>query len=65
MKEKEKQTNTYKKSEIYYLVLTGIFMALTIVAKLIFHFIPIANGYGIEFHLIIYVYGMILIKNRK
>lgn len=63
MNEQDKQK--YKKSNIYYLVLTGIFMAITIVMKLIFHFIPIANGYGIEFHLIGYVYGMMLINNRK
>jgi hypothetical protein len=64
MKKKEK-TDIYKRSEIYYLVLTGIFMAITIVMKLIFHFIPVAGGYGIEFHLIGYCYGMILINNRK
>jgi hypothetical protein len=59
IKEQTKRTNTY------YLVLTGILISITIVMKLIFHFVPILNGYGIEFHLIGYTYGMLLINNRK
>lgn len=65
MFKKTKTTDTYEKTNVYYLVLTGIFMAITIIMKLIFHFIPVANGYGIEFHLIGYTYGMLLINNRK
>lgn len=40
-------------------------MALTIITKLIFYFVPGLNGYAIEFHLIMYMYGMLLINNRK
>lgn len=40
-------------------------MAITLLSKLIFNWIPIINGYGIEMYLIFYVYGLILIKDIK
>ncbi|MDR1235018.1 MAG: hypothetical protein LBJ97_02925 [Mycoplasmataceae bacterium] len=56
------QTN---KSQVYWLTLTGILMSITLILKVIFYFIPIINGYGLELYITGYVYGMMLIKDIK
>jgi hypothetical protein len=53
------------KSQVYWLALTGILMSITLVLKLIFYFIPVINGYGLELQIIGYVYGLIIIKDNK
>ncbi|GHU47560.1 hypothetical protein FACS1894218_2220 [Bacilli bacterium] len=53
------------RSVVYYIVLVGILMSITLVMKVIFHFIPILNGYGIEFHLVGYIFSMMLIRKRR
>jgi hypothetical protein len=56
---------TNNRSQIYWLVLTAILMSTTLILKVIFYFIPIINGYGLELYLIGYVYGLMTIKNNK
>ncbi|MDR0739320.1 MAG: hypothetical protein LBF00_00300 [Mycoplasmataceae bacterium] len=53
------------KSEIYWITITGILVSICLVLKVIFYFIPIINGYGLELYLIGYIYGMQLIKKMK
>jgi hypothetical protein len=57
------------RSEVYYIALTGIFIGLTLLVKVVFDYFPginvLANGYPIDFYLVFYVYGMILINRRK
>jgi hypothetical protein len=57
--------NQNNKSQLYWLALTGILMSLTLILKVIFYFIPIINGYGLEHYLVGYIYGLIVIKNLK
>jgi hypothetical protein len=57
--------NQSNRKQIYWLVLTGILMSVTLILKVIFYFIPIINGYGLELQIIGYVYGLIIIKDQK
>jgi hypothetical protein len=57
--------NQSNRKQIYWLVLTSILMSITLILKVIFYFIPIINGYGLELQIIGYVYGLIIIKDQK
>jgi hypothetical protein len=55
----------YKRSNTYYLALVGILMSLVLVIKAIFNFIIVLNGYPLDFYIIFYIFGMLMINDKK
>jgi hypothetical protein len=53
-----------QRTSIYYLALTGILMGLVIAVKAIFNFIPIINGYPLDFYIAFYILALLLINQR-
>jgi hypothetical protein len=40
-------------------------MSVTLTLKVVFYFVPIINGYGLELQLVGYIYGLLIIKDGK
>jgi hypothetical protein len=53
------------KNQVRLLVITGLIMAITLIMKAIFYFIPVINGYGLELYIVGYVYGLLMIRDAK
>jgi hypothetical protein len=47
------------------MTLTGILMAVVLAIKAIFNFIPVLNGYPLDFYIVFYIFGMLMIDNCK
>ena len=54
-----------KKSNVYYLCLISILMALTLVVKFAFNFFLILNGYPIDIYIIIFCLSLLCISSKK
>jgi hypothetical protein len=55
----------YKRSNTYYLALVGILMSIVLVIKAIFNFIIVLNGYPLDFYIIFYIMGILVINDKK
>jgi hypothetical protein len=53
------------KSNTYYLALVGILMSIVLIVKAIFNFVIVLNGYPLDFYIVFYVLGMMLINKRS
>lgn len=58
MKDFEQRKNT-----LFNICLVGILMSLTIVVKVIFNFIPVLNGYPLDFYIAFFVLAILMIKS--
>lgn len=61
---KHRMKKSKKSSLVYWSVLTAVMLAISLVFKAIFHFVPFLNGYSIEFYLVGYVFGLIVIQPK-
>jgi hypothetical protein len=52
------------KSNTYYLALVGVLMSIVLIVKAIFNFVIVLNGYPLDFYIVFYVLGMMLINKR-
>ncbi|MDE6476657.1 MAG: hypothetical protein K2L48_00395 [Mycoplasmoidaceae bacterium] len=50
---------------IFNIALVGILMSLTLVMKAIFNFIPVLNGYPLDFYIVVFVLGILMINSHK
>jgi hypothetical protein len=55
----------YQRSNTYYLALVGILMSIVLVIKAIFNFVIVLNGYPLDFYIIFYIMGILVINDRK
>lgn len=58
------KNNKYR-SDVFNIALMGILMALCLMFKGIFHFLPIVNGYGLSVYISIYILGIMCIQTHK
>ena len=59
------KTEDKKRDTLFNIALVGILIALTIVVKVIFNFIPVLNGYPLDFYIAVYVLSLLMIKSYK
>lgn len=50
---------------IFNIALIGILMSLTLIMKAIFNFIPVLNGYPLDFYIVIFILGILAINSYK
>jgi hypothetical protein len=60
-----KDTQIKPKNQVHLLVTSGLIMAITLIMKVVFYFIPVINGYGLELYIVGYVYGLLMIRDTK
>ncbi len=53
------------RTRVFNIALIGILMSLTLIMKAIFNFIPVLNGYPLDFYIVVFILGILMINSYK
>lgn len=65
MKFKNKQKQVYNNPNLRWMILMSALTALVILVCYLFNFLKVFNGYSVEVYLVFYIFGLMLLKDKK